>query len=126
MPRDPDDDDPLEALRERLEATQEAVERLAAQAARAAQDAGDGATVGGGAADAGVPGAGDADTELRALVALVGALRGLLPTELQVQLTEVIRQLLILVRSILDWSIDRMAPPPAPGGQLDMEDIEVR
>jgi hypothetical protein len=126
MPRDPDDD-PLEALRERLEATQEAVERLAAEAARAAQDAGDGATVGGGAADAGVQGAGgDADTELRALVALVGALRGLLPAELQAQLTEVVRQILILVRSILDWSIDRMAPPPAPGGQLDMEDIEVR
>jgi hypothetical protein len=128
MPRDPDDD-PLEALRARLEATQEAVERLAAEAAGAAGEGrgANGVPRDGGAAGApDVPGAtASADTELRALVALVETLRGVLPAALQAQLTEVIRQVLILVRSVLDWWIERMAPLPGPGGPPEVEDIEV-
>lgn len=134
MPYDPDQD-PLEALRERIEATQAAVDRLAAETARAraaeaeeAADAGDGdgATGRAGAtAGDGMPRAGaSATAELQALVALVDLARGLLPPELQAQLVELIRHLLMMIRSLLDWWIDRMGPPPARA-PIEVEEIPI-
>jgi len=99
-------DDPLDELRARVRETQEAAERLHRQAgdARAAQDAGQ------------VPPAGWATPEDRAeradevsaLASLLRALRDLLPEELQAQVNEVLRQLLILVRAIIDWWVARL------------------
>ena len=107
----------LQALRERLQATQAAAQQLAEDAAservppagwdvpRSASRAGD---------------------ELDALVALVASMRDLLPPELRAQLAELVRTLLVFVRAALDWWIARMEHADAPpGGGDDVEDIPI-
>jgi hypothetical protein len=119
-------DDPLDTLRHRIRSTQDAVERLADEAAHAAQEA---AAAGGGERPADEPGpresragrpprngyavpggaAADQSTrELQALVALLEVVRGLIPRELAEQLTELVRELLLLVRALIDWYLDRL------------------
>lgn len=131
----PETDDPYEALRARIRATQDAVDRLARETAEArgaplgdAGEPGEGGTEPGPAA--GPPPSGqDAHEEIRALVALVELLRDVLPPELRAQLAELVRQLLILLRAILDWWIERIEPVRAGGGRPPdppvVEDIEI-
>jgi hypothetical protein len=98
--------DPLADLRARIAETKAAAERLHAQAedARATEDRGEVPPNGWATpADRGAR----AD-EVHALAELVRALRDLVPTELQGQVTEVLRQLLLLVRAIIDWWVDRL------------------
>src|SRR4051794_28212784 len=112
----PEPADPLADLRARLRATQEAAARLAGSesgvppqgwaAPRAESDA------------SGEPGLGD---ELQQLVAAIAALSALVPPELQQQVTELIRQVLVLVRAILDRLIERLEP--SRGSEPDVEDI---
>src|SRR3954447_11849659 len=110
----PPEPDPLADLRERLRATQEAAARLAGEEARvppqgwAAPPRSDG---------------GSADDDLAQLVALLGSLRELVPPELQQQVTDLIRQVLLLVRAILDHVIDRLEP--GRGGEPEVEDIPI-
>jgi hypothetical protein len=103
-------DDPLDALRERIRATQEAAERLAGEAA----------------APGAAPRAEQEETvrEAQALVALLQTLRELVPPELWQQVRELIRQLLLLVRAIIDWWVDRMETGPR-GAAPVVEDIEI-
>ncbi len=108
-------EDPLAALRERIERTQEAVDRLAAETAKAQTANG---------ASTGAPPTEDAAAEAQALTALLQTVRGLVPEDLWRQLAEVIRQLLLLLRGILDWWIERIAPVDAPGGPV-VQDIPV-
>jgi hypothetical protein len=98
--------DPLRDLRDRVRETHEAAQRLAGDAAEAAR-----------AREAGtVPPAGWATTQERAtmrdeleeLAVLLRALRDLVPPELQAQVTEVLRQVLLLVRALLDWFVERL------------------
>lgn len=112
-PPDPEDD-PLAALRERIERTQEAVDRLAAETARA--QAGNGGST--------PPPTEDAAAEAQALATLLQTVRELVPEDLWRQLAEVVRQLLLLLRAILDWWIDRLAPGERPGGPT-IRDIPV-
>lgn len=116
-PSQPSDAERLEALRERLQATQEAAARLAAEAA----------------ADRGrIPPSGwdvprradEANEELDALVRLLASLRDALPPDLRAQLAELARQILVFVRALLDWWIDRLAEEdrPAPPS-VEVEDI---
>src|SRR5262249_17504904 len=98
-PTEPDADR-LAALRDQLRATQEAAARLAGSDVPPQGWAAPGAGAG-----AEEPGLGD---ELQQLVAAVAALRELVPPELQQQVTDLIRQVLILVRAILDRWIDRL------------------
>jgi hypothetical protein len=120
--------DPLAELRERIRATQEATERLASEAAGAAQARAEGRP----------PPQGwrtPDDTsqtadEIRALANLLETLRAVVPPELQQQLTEVVRQVLMLLRAIIDWWVDRLetgdgAKPPASSGGPVVEDIPV-
>jgi hypothetical protein len=106
-------DDPLEALRARIRATADAADRLAAEASAAD------------AAGAPPPPADEAARETQALVALVEMLRDLLPPELRRQINDLIRQVLMLIRAILDWWVDRLEPgrPAAPAREPDVEDI---
>jgi hypothetical protein len=115
-------DDPLDTLRDRIRSTQDAVERLADEAANAAREAaaagpeqpsGEGEPRGGGQRYNGyaVPGAGAADQstrELQALVGLIEVVRGLIPRELADQLAELVRELLLLARALIDWYLDRL------------------
>jgi hypothetical protein len=118
-------DDPLETLRDRIRSTQDAVERLADEASHAAREA---AAAGSepppGEGDPrrprtgrpprsgfAVPGDGATDQstrELQALVTLIEVVRGLIPRELADQLTELVRELLLLVRALIDWYLDRL------------------
>ena len=100
-------DDPLAALREQIRSTAAAAERLA-----------DDARAGGGGAGGGEfppPRTDEAARETQALVALVEMLRDLLPPELRRQVTDLIRQVLLLLRAVLDWWVRRLEPGPAGG-----------
>ena len=112
----------LQALRERLEATQRAAQKLAEDAQRARFS------------DANPPPNGwdvprsaeQAGDELDAFVTLLTTMRDVLPPELRAQLAELVRQLLVFVRAMLDWWIGRLehgdAPPASPRG---VEDIPI-
>ena len=117
MPRSRTPPEALDALRERLRATQEAAQKLADEAA---------------ASSSGVPRAGwdvpgradDANAELEALVRIVAMLRDVVPPELRAQLAELVRQLLVFVRAVLDWWIERTAEGPR-GSEPPVEDIPI-
>jgi signal transduction histidine kinase len=99
--------DPLTELRERVHAAQAAAERLAGEARAQARE---------------LPR--ETRDELDALVGLLRALRELLPPEPQQQLTEVIRQVLLLLRAIIDFWVERLEAPPRGGG-VEVEDIPI-
>ena len=99
--------DPLSELRERVRAAQAAAERLAGEAREHAAE---------------LP-RHDARDELDALVALLRALRELVPPELQQQVSEVIRHVLLLLRAVIDYWVDRIdAPRPA---EVEVQDIPI-
>jgi hypothetical protein len=102
--------DPLADLRERLESTRAAAERLAEEVPPAGWAS---------------PAAADRTRDdVEAVAALVRALREIVPPELQAQVTELLRQVLLLLRALLDWWVERLEPgPPAAG--TEVEDIPV-
>jgi hypothetical protein len=101
-------DDPLDALRERIRATQEAAERLAGEASASAPHAEREQTA----------------QEAQALVALLHTLRDVVPPELWAQIRDLIRQLLLLIRALIDWWVDRIETGPRGAVPL-VEDIEI-
>jgi hypothetical protein len=114
--------DPLADLRERLDATRRAAERVADEAAEAAGRAGRGEDPGPGWRTAAEREA--LRDDVGALVTTIGSLADLLPDELRAQLAEVVRELLLLLRAIIDLVVDRLAPErrPAPA----VQDIPLR
>jgi len=99
--------DPLTELRERVHAAQAAAERLAGDARSQARE---------------LP-RHDARDELDALVGLLRALRELVPPELQQQVSEAIRQVLLLLRAIIDFWVEQLdAPRPA---ETEVHDIPI-
>jgi hypothetical protein len=93
----------LDELRSRLRAAQEAAEQVAGAVPRqgwAQAEERD-----------------DAAEEVRGLIAIVGALRELVPAELRDQVREVLRQLVLLLRAILDLVVERLSHEPGHGPQ---------
>lgn len=108
VPRLPGED-PLEALSISIEATRRAAERLAYETAQSMR-----ASAAGHAPPRGweVPPSGpSANRELQALVGLADTVREALPDHVRRQLTELIRQLLTLLRTLIDWWIARLQAP---------------
>ena len=107
----------LQALRERLQSTQEAAQRLAEEATAKGPPA----------MGWDVPRSAErANDELDALVALVASLREVLPPELRAQLADLARQLLVFVRALLDWWIDRLeSEQRAQDARDDVQDIPI-
>jgi hypothetical protein len=98
-------DPEFEELRERLRETKEAAERMA-----------------GAIPDQGWATSGHRDEtaeDVRALIAIVGALRDLVPDDLRDQVREVLRGLLLLLRAVLDLVVERLAPTPGGAGSGD-------
>jgi hypothetical protein len=103
----------------------EAAERLVAEAHRRAEEAAR-------AAANGIPAGGwasgqretDSFPDLNALVALFEAAKGSLPPELLRAVADALRELLIAIRAVLDYSIERLdyATPTEP----DVEDIPIQ
>lgn len=111
------DTDPFDELRARIRSTADAAERLSFEAFD------DGGGTGGRARAAE-----DAAQETQALVALIALLRDLLPDELRRQVAELVRQVLVLLRAVIDYSIlrldpveagERPGPPPVQDIPLD-------
>lgn len=131
-PRQPEDGpespDPLESLSERVRHAQETAERLVREANAEAQRASDE-----GARQAGRPpprgyavpeDEGRSTTaDLQALVALLDLGRTLVPPELREQIAELVREILLLVRAIVDWYLERIDQRrKAP---VEVEDIPI-
>ena len=60
--------------------------------------------------------------ELDALADLLRTMRHLFPEELQQQLAEVLRQILLLLRALIDWMVDQL-PPAVRGADVPLRDI---
>jgi hypothetical protein len=116
----PDPTDPLSDLRDRLRETHEAAARLAGDEPRVPPQ---GWAAPPRSSGSGSAGAGASDDEIAQLVALLGSLRELVPPELQQQVTDLIRQVLLLVRAILDHVIERLEPER--GAEPEVEDIPI-
>jgi hypothetical protein len=102
--------DPLDAVREAERLVREATERAEAIAAAASDPPPRGFDVPGGADER------PAFPDLTALAGLLEVARGALPPELARQLAQALRELLIAIRAVLDYSIERLGqaeePPP--------------
>jgi hypothetical protein len=107
-------DDPIEQLRERIRSTAAAADRLAAHAT--------GPSNGGGAS--GAPDTDETAREAQALIALFHLLRDLLPPELRQQVVDLVRQVLLLLRAILDRVVASLEPVE-PAAPPVVEDIPV-
>ena len=104
--------DPLDELRERVKATQEAAERIMQEKTPPRGWATPPSEAGG------------ASAEMQALVALLESLRDLLPPELREQVTALVKQLLLVLRALIDWLVDRLERGPR-GAAPEVEDIPI-
>ncbi len=66
----------------------------------------------------------DAPSELVALARLLEALRESLPPELQQQVTDLIRQVLLVLRALIDWAVNRLEEQ-GRGREAEVEDIPI-
>jgi hypothetical protein len=104
--------------REAYEAAERLVREAHAKAEEAARAAAASAPLNGWAGD------GAARTpDLATLFALLDAAKGTLPPELLRQVADALRDLLLALRAVLDYSIEKLERP-APGGP-DVEDIPI-
>jgi hypothetical protein len=95
-------------------------QRAAEQAARAAAAAVPPRGWSGGAPSGGPP-----FPDLAAIGTLLDAVRGTLPPELARQVAEALRELLVAVRAVLDYSIARLERAGGADGPVPVEDIPV-
>jgi hypothetical protein len=106
----------------------EAAERLVREASARAEEAANAAAAAAppnGWSNGEEPPASNAFPDVTALLALVEGLRGTLPPELARQLSDALRELLIAIRAVLDYTIERLDRPPG-GDEPDVEDIPIR
>ena len=108
------DREAFEAAEKLVREAQERAEQAANEAAREAPP--------NGWASAGPPPA-NAFPDLGALIALVDGLRGQLPPELARQLADALRDLLVAIRAVLDYTIEKLEQPPQ--GEREVEDIPI-
>ena len=116
-------EDALREVRAHLDEAHAAADRLVQEAQRQAEDAaGDPASR--------VPPSGwdepreDAATpDLRALLTLLEALREAVPAELSRQLVAALRELLLALRALIDWYLERLGDPADRRGDVEVEDI---
>jgi hypothetical protein len=108
----------------------EAAERLVREASARAEEAANAAaasTPPNGWSSGAEPPPSNAFPDVAALLGLVDGLRGTLPPELARQLADAVRDLLIAIRAILDYPIERLDHPAGGGDQRDdVEDIPIR
>ncbi len=124
--------DPLAGLRDQIRSATEAAERLVREARAAG--VGEGRPDRPRARPAPEPptppagweadGAQGAPAELIALARLLGVLREILPDELQQQVTDLLRQLLTLLRALIDWAVTRLEQE-GRGREVEVVDIPI-
>jgi hypothetical protein len=113
----------LRSVREHLDEAHAAADRLVREAQRQADAAAAGGPEQvpprGWESARGEPGT----SELRALLALLEAVRGAVPAELGQQLATALRDLLLALRALIDWYLERLGEPAPPSDRADVEDI---
>jgi hypothetical protein len=121
---DPTDADTLALLRERVREAHRAAEQL--RASTAGESAHRAAF-----AEQAPPAGWDSDeplrattSEIQALAELIDSLRTLLPEELREQLSELVRQLLLVMRAVIDWMVARVERE-SRGQDVEIEDIPI-
>ncbi len=105
--------DPLEAVRQAERLVREATERAERIAEGHVPPQGFGSS----SRDGG------AFPDLSALTGLLELARGSLPPDLQRQVAQALRELLIALRAVLDYSIERLEPSEA--ARVEVEDIPI-
>jgi hypothetical protein len=65
--------------------------------------------------------------DLAAIMGLLEAARGAIPDEISTQLAEAVRELLLALRALIDWYIDRLESlaTSRPATDRDVEDIPI-
>jgi len=122
---DPGADDALGRLGERLDRASEAAERLFAEAGSAARGpqkpppAGWQASGSDGEGREGRSGLSDLET----LLATLGSLRDLIPPDLQRRLADALRELLLALRALIDWYLERATQDRAEPAEV--QDIPI-
>jgi hypothetical protein len=124
LPEQPSEQDALRAVRDHLDEAHAAADRLVHEAQRQAEEAS-------GTPKESVPPRGwDAGRskaalapDLQALMGLLDAVRDAVPPELSHQLAEALRQLLLALRALLDWYIERLGEPAPGRANVEVEDI---
>jgi hypothetical protein len=101
------EEDPLARLRESVQAAQEAAERL--MGGGDPPPAGDRPPPRGWEVPSAVGGPGGATADAaQAFAAFVDAVRAAIPRELAQQLAELVRELLLALRALIDWCLERL------------------
>ena len=116
-------DDALRAVRAHLDEAHAAADRLVEEASRQAEEA-----AGDSVRD--VPPRGwdsgrrDASTpDLHALLGLLDAARDAVPAELSRRLAAALRELLLALRALIDWYVERLGEPARERSEVEVEDI---
>lgn len=130
----PRGEDVLRDLEQRLDRASEAAERLLAEASgRAARAGADASAHAAGTATDAPPAAGwqspeedarNSGRELELLLGIVASLRDLVPAELQQRLAEALRELLLAIRALIDWYLERVERRRAEPSEV--QDIPIR
>ena len=99
---DGDDADALRRLEERLDRASDAAERLISEAAAQSRPP-----------PSGWQAPGDEDErahapDLGALLGLLESVRDLIPTDLQQRLIDALKELLLAIRALIDWYVERL------------------
>jgi hypothetical protein len=119
-------EDTLRRLEERLDRASAAAERLIAQAGSqaAARLRAVRPPAAGWQADGASPGAdGGAAADVELLATVLRSLRELIPPELETRLVEALRELLLAVRALIDWYVERLDRKRAE--PVEVEDIPI-
>ncbi|HEX4109360.1 MAG TPA: hypothetical protein VHX88_14585 [Solirubrobacteraceae bacterium] len=111
LPRD-EAQEALNALRDRVRDAQQAAERLAGMASETPPNGWEAEE------------SSAATAELQSLVDLLDTLRRMLPEDLRAQLADLVRQLLLVLRAIIDWLVGRIERDHR-GQEVAVEDIPI-
>jgi hypothetical protein len=116
--------DALRAMRAQLDEAHAAADRLVQEAAGRAAEAGPGdppqVPPRGWQSD---PPRDTATSDLRALLGLLASVRDTVPAELSRQLAGALRDLLLALRALIDWYLERLGEPAARNPGVEVEDI---
>ena len=65
--------------------------------------------------------------DLAAIIALVESVRDVVPDELSTQLADALRELLLALRALIDWYIERLESlaAPRPAAEKHVEDVPI-
>ena len=122
MPEPGPDRDALESVRAHLDDAHAAAERLVQEAQRQAEEASAQEVPPRGWESAPRGTRSPGPTDLQTLVALLDGLRRAVPPELSRQLAEAVRDLLVAVRAVIDWYLEKLDGDRRPSAP-EVEDI---